>query len=198
MSLLHSTAPHQQLLIFVAPLCRICSPSLLPAQNAFHLDVERTRPLSASDARLCAPPHVTVSITLSCIFSSPICHPWPVPWLLSSPGRFACRGSLHLPCVSTSPYLCVTLTPDIFWFLVSPYQVDVFAQGWGAREPLLPGSPLPRSSPHRATWPWQNHDLILIGWRRWGVALEVIITTAWCCHGQGPLTCKTKDLIPIY
>ena len=70
-------------------------------------------------------------------------------YFLSAPGGFAHFLSLRLSCATTSPSLCCTSSPVIFWCLIYDW-VAFHVQRQGAWAPPLPGSRLPQvlSLPH--------------------------------------------------
>ena len=90
----------------ITSICCTGYPSPLPAQNAVHLDINHTRHLPASYARLCALHRVPSSFDVYCVRLIPLCHPWPASWYLLDPGGFAHCGTHRIlvphnfpPCV---------------------------------------------------------------------------------------------------
>ena len=156
--LIHPTA-HLSVTVHrrITSLCCTFSPPPLLELNSFHLYSIHTLHPPASAARLCASRHMPASSAFSRVRLSPLFRPWPAPRSLFSPGKFDFRGSLRLTCDPASTSLYFSLTPVIFWFLVS-CQVAVFEQGQEARAPPLPGNYSPRSSPLPTTFPFQSRS----------------------------------------
>ena len=134
---------HKQLFFVVTPLCSTCSPPPLPARIAMYLDVSHTFHPPASAACLCNPRRVPASAAVSCICLPTLCRPRPAPRYLFPPWWFTRHEDLCFHSVSTSPSVCVSSSPGIFWYFV-PLSGGFFVKGQDTREPPLPGS--------RSTW----------------------------------------------
>ena len=138
---------------FASPFSLTSSPHHLPEWIIVHLGLFPTRHPPASAARLCALHLMPVSAAVSRVRSSPFAD------LVLFPGPCRSLGgrpplvppSLLCPHLSTSP--CESLSPIIFWFLVSFSLGGLFrVRRQGARAHPLPGIPSPQSSPSSANW----------------------------------------------
>ena len=97
-SLLYPTSTPSLAFVIAVPLFFTPSPPPLPAQKYVYLDVVPTRYPSASAAWLCAPRCVPESAAVSCVRSTPLCHPQPATRSLSDYGGSPSAG----PSVSLS------------------------------------------------------------------------------------------------